>query len=80
MVQKITTEQREVFLPENRARLWGEGQDETLPGERRYTPVVYKTTATPGFRPVSVPLSTLEGGWFHPALHEDLPALAELLT
>ncbi len=74
-----TTDDWEVYLPVNRARLWGEGHDDKLK-DQWYTPVVYQNKPIPGFRKVRVPSDTLEGGWFHPDRHEDLPALAELLS
>ncbi len=68
-----------IWLPKNRAILWGSGDDPEL-RDKWYVPVVYQKKPLAGFRKVEVPESCLEGGWFHPDRHENLPALAEQLS
>jgi hypothetical protein len=69
-----------IYLPVDRATIWGGGQDTMDFRAKWYQPVRYYTQAKPGFRLVEVPKACLEGGWFHPDRHENLPALAELLS
>lgn len=77
MSESLSVPSRAVHLPLERAAVWSEG---LVDGDAWYMPVRYRLDPTPGYREVAVPLTTLEGGWFHPALHDDLPALAAALS
>lgn len=68
-----------IWLPRDRAVLWGEG---SLPNQRDkwYVPVRYHLEPKPGHAEVSVNEGCVEGGWFHPTRHPNLPFLAELLS
>jgi hypothetical protein len=68
-----------IYLPTDKAALWGNAGAEDNK-TKWYVPVRFLTQASPGYRCVRVPKVCCEGGWFHPDRHEDLPALAELLS